>query len=86
MDGLNKIPGISCLKPGGAIYVFPSIAGTGLTSDQFADLMLEQAGVAVLPGNNFGAAGEGFVRLCYAVSRERIAEGLKRIEQTLQAR
>lgn len=86
VDGLNKIPGISCLKPGGAIYVFPSIAGTGLTSDQFADLMLEQAGVAVLPGNNFGAAGEGFVRLCYAVSRERIAEGLKRIEQTLQAR
>mgnify|MGYP001278510258 FL=1 len=58
VDGLNKIPGISCLKPGGAIYVFPSIAGTGLTSDQFADLMLEQAGVAVLPGNNFGAAGE----------------------------
>ncbi len=86
VDGLNKIPGISCLKPGGAIYVFPSIAGTGLTSDQFADLMLEQAGVAVLPGNNFGAAGEGFVRLCYAVSRERITEGLKRIEQTLQAR
>lgn len=83
VEGLNRIPGITCLKPGGAIYVFPSIVGTGLTSDQFADLMLEKAGVALLPGNNFGAAGEGFVRLCYAVSRERIKEGLRRIEQAL---
>lgn len=86
VDGLNRIPGITCLKPGGAIYVFPSIAATGLTSNQFADLMLEKAGVALLPGNNFGVAGEGFVRLCYAVSRERIAEGLQRIEHVLQSR
>ena len=84
VDGLNRIPGISCLKPGGAIYVFPNISGTGLTSEKFANLMLEKAGVALLPGNNFGNAGSGFVRLCYAVSRERIAEGLQRIEAAIR--
>lgn len=85
VDGLNRIPGVTCLKPGGAIYVFPNIRGTGLTSEQFADIMLEKAGVALLPGTNFGAAGAGFVRLCYAISRERIAEGLSRIEKTVLA-
>lgn len=85
VDGLNRIPGINCLKPGGAIYVFPNISGTGLTSEQFADLMMDKAGVALLPGTNFGKAGAGFVRLCYAVSRERISEGLKRIEAAVKA-
>lgn len=85
VDGLNRIPGINCLKPGGAIYVFPNISGTGLTSEEFADLMMDKAGVALLPGTNFGKAGAGFVRLCYAVSRERIVEGLRRIEATVRA-
>lgn len=84
VDGLNRITGISCLKPGGAIYVFPNISETGLTSEQFADLMMDKAGVALLPGTNFGKAGAGFVRLCYAVSRDKIAEGLKRIEETVR--
>lgn len=84
VDGLNRIPGITCLKPGGAIYVFPNISGTGLSSEKFADLMLEKAGVALLPGTNFGRAGAGFVRLCYAVSRERITEGLARIEKAVK--
>lgn len=83
VDGLNTIPGIRCLKPGGAFYVFPNITGTGLTSEQFADLMLEKAGVALLPGTNFGEAGKGFVRLCYAVSRERIDEGIERIRKAV---
>lgn len=83
VDGLNRIPGITCLKPGGAIYVFPNISGTGLSSEQFAGLMMDKAGVALLPGTNFGKAGAGFVRLCYAVSREKIAEGLKRIEKAV---
>jgi aspartate aminotransferase len=85
VNGLNRIPGIKCLKPGGAIYVFPNISGTGLSSEQFADLMMDKAGVALLPGTNFGKAGAGFVRLCYAVSRERITEGLRRIEEAVRA-
>ena len=83
VDGLNSIHGIRCLKPGGAFYVFPNITGTGLTSEQFADLMLEKAGVALLPGTNFGEAGKGFVRLCYAVSLERIQEGIERIRKAV---
>lgn len=84
VDGLNQIPGIRCLKPGGAFYVFPNIEETGLTSEKFAELMLSNAGVAVLPGTNFGPSGSGFVRLCYAVSRERIAEGLTRIDKAIR--
>jgi aspartate/methionine/tyrosine aminotransferase len=80
VDGLNKVPGMRCLKPGGAIYVFPNITGTGLTSDQFAEYALDKAGVAVTPGTGFGKAGEGYVRLCYATSRERIAEGIRRLQ------
>lgn len=86
VDGLNRIPGISCLKPGGAMYVFANISGTGFTSEAFAEFMLERAGVALLPGTNFGPMGAGFVRLCYAVSRERIQEGLQRMEETLRQR
>jgi aspartate/methionine/tyrosine aminotransferase len=82
VDGLNSIAGIKCLKPGGAFYVFPNITGTGLTSEQFTDLMLE-AGVALLPGTNFGEAGKGFVRMCYAASRERIEEGIERIRRAV---
>lgn len=85
VSGLNSIPGISCLKPGGAIYVFPNIKKTGLSSEEFASLMLEKAGVALLPGTNFGAAGAGFVRLCYAVSRERIVEGIGRIDRVVRS-
>lgn len=84
VDGLNGIPGIRCLKPGGAFYVFPNITGTGLTSEKFTDLMLDKAGVAMLPGVNFGEAGEGLVRLCYAVSRERINEGVERIGKVVR--
>lgn len=81
--GLNNIPGISCLTPGGAFYVFPNITKTGLSSEEFSSLMLEKANVALLPGNNFGPSGEGYVRLCYATSKEKIKEGLERIENAL---
>jgi aspartate aminotransferase len=84
VGGLNRIPGITCLKPGGAIYVFPNITGTGLSSDRFAEHMLEKAGVAVTPGTSFGEHGEGYVRLCYATSRERIAEGLGRLDAAVR--
>lgn len=79
VNGLNSIPGIQCHMPGGAFYAFPNITAFGMDSETFADVMLEKAGVAILPGSNFGAQGEGFVRLCYASSRENIAEALKRI-------
>jgi len=83
VDGLNKIEGISCKKPLGAFYVFPNITGTGMTSQQVADLFLYEAGVAGLPGTAFGKHGEGHVRFSYANSIENINEGLKRIEGVL---
>ena len=86
VEGLNSIKGISCLKPEGAFYVFPNIKGTGLSSNEFADLMLEKAHVALLPGTNFGAHGEGYVRLCYATENDRIIEGLKRIKSVIESR
>ena len=83
VDGLNGIEGVSCLRPEGAFYVFPNITGTGLTSDQFADMMLDEAGVACLAGTAFGDYGEGYVRFSYANSVENIKEALSRIERTL---
>lgn len=82
VDGLNRVKGIKCLNPGGAFYVFPNIKGTGLTSDQVVDKLL-QAGVVTLPGHCFGEYGEGYIRLCYATSRENIQEGLHRIQKAL---
>ena len=83
VDGLNNIDGITCLKPQGAFYVFPNITGTGLKSQQFADLMLEQAGVACLSGTSFGEHGEGYVRFSYANSIANIKEALTRIKKVL---
>jgi aspartate aminotransferase len=83
VDGLNAIKGITCLKPEGAFYVFPNITGTGLTSKQFADIMLEKAGVACLAGTAFGEYGEGYARFSYANSVENIKEALRRIAKTL---
>lgn len=82
-EELNKLPGISCVKPRGAFYIFPNIKKTGLTSQLFSDLMLEVAGVATCPGNFFGKNGEGFVRLCYATSMENIREGVRRMRDVL---
>ena len=83
VDGLNEIPNISCLKNEGAFYVFPNITKTGMTSEEFADFILDKAKVALLPGTNFGKYGQGYVRLTYATSVENIKEGLKRIKQAL---
>lgn len=84
VEGLNRLPGVRCLNPGGAFYAFPSITGTGMTSDEFARVMLEQGGVALLPGNCFGGHGEGYVRLCYASSKQNIADGLRRMRDVLR--
>lgn len=80
VNGLNNINKVSCINPGGAFYVFPDISETGLTSQEFAFRLLEEAGVGVCAGDDFGDAGNGFIRLCYAISKKEIIEGLKRIE------
>lgn len=84
VDGLNDIDGISCLAPGGAIYVFPNITGTGMSSQEFTDFALEKAGVAVLPGTNFGEYGEGYIRMCVVSSRDDIQKGIKRLKEALE--
>ncbi|MGH2559660.1 MAG: pyridoxal phosphate-dependent aminotransferase [Thermomicrobiales bacterium] len=79
VDGLNAIPGISCLRPKGAFYVFPNVSGTGLSSRQFADCLLNEHGVAGLAGTAFGQYGEGYLRLSYANSEENLTKALNRI-------
>ena len=79
VTGLNKIDGITCLNPKGAFYVFPNITGTGKTSREFADRLLEEFGVAALAGASFGSHGEGFLRLSYANSEENLRKALDRI-------
>jgi len=84
VNGLNQLPGVSCLKPQGAFYVFANIKNTAMTSEEFSRCMLEEAGVALLPGPNFGEHAEGFVRLCYANSLANIEKGLRRMQKVLE--
>jgi aspartate aminotransferase len=83
VTGLNAIPGITCRKPQGAFYAFPNIKSTGMSSHDLANLILEKAGVALLPGSAFGKFGEGYLRLSYANSIENIEKGLARIRTAL---
>ena len=78
-DGLNSIPGIRCLKPLGAFYLFPNISGVELPSEEFANRLLNQAGVAALAGTAFGDYGEGYLRLSFANSLANIESALERI-------
>jgi aspartate aminotransferase len=79
VDGLNAIPGVRCAKPQGSFYAFPNIEGTGFGERELADRLLEEAGVAVLPGTAFGAAGKGYIRLAYTQSEDELKRGLKQI-------
>jgi aspartate aminotransferase len=83
VTGLNNIPGFKCQKPQGAFYAFPNITGTGMKSEVLANRVLEEAGVALLPGNSFGQYGEGYLRLSYANSIENIHKGLEKIYSVL---
>lgn len=79
-EHLNQIPGLHCIKPKGAFYVFVNISGTGLTAVEFADRLLDEAHVAVVPGNHFGSGtGGNYVRISYATSMENIREGVDRM-------
>jgi len=79
--GLNKVRGFRCKLPGGAFYVLPEIKGTGKTSRQVQDMLLDEAGVAALSGTAFGAHGEGYLRFSYANSMEKLQDALTRIER-----
>jgi len=78
LNGLNQI-GLDCFEPKGAFYCFPSIRSTGLSSEQFCEKLLFEEQVAVVPGNAFGACGEGFIRCCYAASIANIEEAIERM-------
>ena len=78
VNGFRKM-GLDCFEPLGALYVFPCIKKTGMTSDEFCEKLLMEEKVLVVPGNAFGDCGEGFIRACYASSMEDLMEAVKRI-------
>jgi len=80
---LNEI-GLPCFEPKGAFYAFPSIKATGMSSEEFAEKLLVEEGVAVVPGTAFGHCGEGFIRCCYATSLSDIEEALRRIDSFIK--
>ena len=81
--GLNDLPGVCCRLPQGAFYAFPNTRGTGKRSEWLADFLLDEAGVAVLPGTSFGANGEGYLRLCFANSLDNLSLALDRMRAAL---
>jgi aminotransferase len=85
VQGFNSI-GLTCYEPRGAFYAFPSIAATNLTSDQFAEQLLRECEVAVVPGSAFGEAGEGFIRCTYCTARDKIEQAIERMGKFVQAR
>jgi len=78
VDGLNAV-GLTCYQPGGAFYAFPNVTVTGLSSEEFAEKLLFEERVAVVPGSAFGAAGEGYVRCTYCTATEKIEEAILRV-------
>jgi aspartate aminotransferase len=83
VEGLNRISGVTCLEPGGAFYVFPSVKDLGVPSESVASFLLDRAGVACLSGTAFGAGGQGYLRFSYANSIEAIRTALDAIEEAL---
>jgi len=86
VDGLNSLPGIKCLNPGGAFYAFPNIKGTGTDDITFADNILNKASVALLPGSCFGESGAGYIRICYATNERNIETGIERMRSYLEGK
>ncbi len=84
VKGLNTIPGFKCLSPQGAFYAFPNIKKTDMTSQECADHLLYNAGVAVLPGTAFGPYGEGYIRFSYATTLENIDAAVERIKKSFK--
>ena len=85
VDSLNEIPGVRCARPQGSFYAFPNIMETGFDERELAERLLTEAGVAVLPGTAFGAAGKGYIRLAYTQSEDELKRGLKLIGDFIAA-
>jgi aminotransferase len=83
VDGLRTIRGLGCPEPCGAFYAFPNVTGTGRSSVELAELLLEEAGIAVVPGDSFGDAGIGHLRFSYAASDDDLREGVARMAAVL---
>ena len=83
VGGLNTL-GLDCFEPGGAFYAFPSIERSGLDDNVFAESLLHEEEVAVVPGSAFGASGQGYVRMAYATAYEKIEEALNRMERFMR--
>jgi aspartate/methionine/tyrosine aminotransferase len=86
VTGLNKLAGISCATPTGAFYAFPNVKRTGWKAKVLASALLEDAGVALIGGPDFGILGEGYMRVSYANSTENILKALDRIGDFLVSR
>lgn len=86
VERLNQIPGVHCVRPAGAFYAFPNITETGMTSRECSQYLLDNANVAVLPGTDFGKFGEGYLRLSFANSMERLEQALNRMEDAIRRR
>jgi len=84
VDGLNSISGVTCLRPAGAFYAFPNIAGTGLTGAELAEKLLQEGGVSVLAGTAFGHVGSDHLRLSYANSRPNLEEAILRMRSVIE--
>ena len=78
---LNNLKNISCVKPGGAFYAFPNISKTNMSGDKFAEIALNEFGVALVPGSSFGDSANNFVRLSYANSIENIEKAIYRLSK-----
>src|SRR5579884_3229371 len=86
VEGLNRLPGVSCATPKGAFYAFPNVKGTGWKAKTLASALLEDSGVAVIGGPDFGILGEGYIRVSYANSTENILKALDRMGEFLTSR
>lgn len=86
VDAINAIDGLSCKKPDGAFYIFVNVRSLGMTSAEAANYFLEEAHIATVPGSAFGPQGEGFIRISYACSYERIVEGMERLKKAVEKR
>ena len=84
VNGLNDLPGVTCIEPKGAFYAFPNISGTGLKARDLQNQLLEEAGVAMLAGTSFGEYGEGYMRVSYANSPENITAALQKMRELLE--
>jgi len=86
VEGLNGLPGVSCATPKGAFYAFPNVKRTGWKAKALASALLEDAGIAIIGGPDFGILGEGYIRVSYANSTENILKALERMREFLANR